>query len=58
MSPMSLSHRLLRIVMALASLGLVALVYAAGGGLDFVAAALVLGTGYAVLRPAPSPSLC
>ena len=51
MSPMSLSHRLLRTVVALASLGLVALVYAAGGGLNLVAAALVLGTGYAVRRP-------
>ena len=51
MPPMSLSHRLLRIVMVLASLGLVALVYAAGGGLSVVAAGLVLGTGYAVLRP-------
>jgi hypothetical protein len=48
---MSLSHRMLRVVMALSSLGLVALVYAAGGGIHLLALALVLVTVYAVARP-------
>jgi hypothetical protein len=48
---MSASHRLLRVVMALSSLGLVALVYAAGGGIHLLALALVLATLYAVARP-------
>lgn len=48
---MSPSHRVLRVVMALASLGLVALVYAAGGGIHLLALGLVLTTLYAVARP-------
>lgn len=48
---MSGSHRLLRVVMALSSLGLVALVYAAGGGIHLLALGRVLGTVYAVTRP-------
>lgn len=48
---MSPSHRVLRLVMALSSLGLVALVYAAGGGIHLLALALVLGTAYAAARP-------
>jgi hypothetical protein len=48
---MSPSHRLLRVVMALSSLGLVALVYAAGGGIHLLALGLVAATLYAVARP-------
>jgi hypothetical protein len=48
---MSTSHRLLRILMALSSFGLVALVYAAGGGIHLLALGLVLTTLYAVGRP-------
>jgi hypothetical protein len=48
---MSPSHRLLRVVMALSSFGLVALVYAAGGGIHLLALALVAATLYAVARP-------
>ena len=48
---MSTSHRVLRVVMALSSLGLVALVYAAGGGIHLLALALAVATPYAVSRP-------
>jgi hypothetical protein len=48
---MSASHRVLRAVMVLASLGLVVLPYAVGGGLHPVAAALVVLTVLAVRRP-------
>lgn len=47
---MALSHIALRGVMAAASLGLVALPYAASGGLHLVAAALVVLTAVAVVR--------
>lgn len=48
---MATSHRVLRVVMGLASLGLVALVHAAGGGIPLLALALALATPYAVARP-------
>jgi hypothetical protein len=48
---MAISHRVLRAVMGLSSLGLVVLVYAAGGGIHLLALGLVVATLYAVARP-------
>lgn len=48
---MSRSHRLLRVIMAMSSLGLIGLVYAAGGGFHPLTVLLVLGSAYAVARP-------
>lgn len=48
---MSLTHRLLRVVLALASLGIIVLVYSADGGWHPLALLLAVGTAYAVARP-------
>jgi len=52
---MSRSHLLLRALLVLSSLGLVALVYAAGGGILLLAVLLVLLTAWVLTRPESVP---